>query len=243
MQSYIEVTPKFSYTEKKMNKKLLLRKIQTFRKRPDKCYMLIRSIKKGFQKLRGIDFLQGETIEELHLDPAIANGYSSSGYKQFKQIFRRLSLENCSILDFGCGKGYALYLMSKLPFTHIAGVEISPRLHAIAQKNMKKLKLDHIQLYLSDAKDFKDLDRFNTFYLFNPFPEVILDQVVQNILASLESKPRKIQIIYNLPTHEAILQKQGFHRTHAFTFGKAPKIGHCSVYSNQPQTEIQDTWS
>ncbi|HOI25606.1 MAG TPA: class I SAM-dependent methyltransferase [Caldisericia bacterium] len=226
-----------------MNKSLLLRKIQTFRNRPDKGKMLIRSIKKGFQKLQGLDFLQGETTEELQLNPSLSNGYSASNKKHLDQILQRLSLENCSILDFGCGKGYALYLMSKHPFAHIAGVEISPRLFAIAQKNMKKLKLNHIQLHLSDAKDFKDLDRFNAFYLFNPFPEAILTQVIQNILASLQSKPRKIQIIYNLPTHEGLLQKQGFHRTHAFTFGKAPIIGHCSVYSNQPQTEIQATWS
>lgn len=46
-------------------------------------------------------------------------------------------LEEYAFLDVGCGKGRALLLASELPFREVVGVELSPELAEIADRNAK----------------------------------------------------------------------------------------------------------
>ena len=81
----------------------------------------------------------------------------------------------------------------------IAGVELSELLIIICKKNFSKLGIKNSKLFHCNATEFKELDRYTHFYLFNPFPEPVLKKVLQNIQESFQKKPRKITIIYNCP--------------------------------------------
>ena len=100
--------------------------------------------------------------------------------------------------------------MSKFRFDHLCGVEISPKLYAIANNNFKKLKIKNIKLLLMDAANFTDLDRYNMFYFYNPFPEIVVKQVIQNIIDSIKKNPRKVTIIYMSPACDEIIMRTNF---------------------------------
>ena len=50
-------------------------------------------------------------------------------------------------------------------------------------------------------------------FLFNPFDEIIMSAVVNNICTSLQNNPRKINIIYVNPLHKELFLKAGFTET------------------------------
>ncbi len=99
----------------------------------------------------------------------------------------------------GCGKGETLVRLSKFPFKNIAGVELSDSLYEIAQQNLRIIGTKKIKLFHCNAVDFTDFDSYNYIYMFNPFPENIMKEVVINIENSLYRMPRKLTIIYSHP--------------------------------------------
>ncbi len=55
--------------------------------------------------------------------------------------------------------------MSKYPFHYVDGLEISDSLIDIAKKNFRKLNIDKIRLFCSDAATFTDLNQYNYIYM------------------------------------------------------------------------------
>jgi len=134
-----------------------------------------------------------------------------------------------AIIDYGCGKGGILISLSKYPFAKIAGVEIAQELIAIAKENIRKLKLRNIEITCSDAAAFDRLDEFNYFYFFDPFPAVVMRDVIRNMEKSIANKPRKVTIIYLNPScHDLFVASAVFQKT-----AELPHFEHkCYVYSN-----------
>jgi len=188
-----------------MNAKAIIRKINTFKNCRDKKKFIRLKVINLCLAIKGVNFYGREDIEELQLDPLYSHGYQASNRWDLLEVLKKLNIKNDAIVDFGCGKGHALYIMSKFRFDHICGVEISPELYAIAINNFKKLKIKNIDLFLMDAANFADLDRYNMFYFFNPFPEIVMKQVVQNIIDSIKNNPRKATIVYMSPAYNDLI--------------------------------------
>ena len=51
-----------------------------------------------------------------------------------------LKHDDFTFVDFGSGKGRALLMASEFPFPRVTGIEFSPELHAIAQKNIREYR-------------------------------------------------------------------------------------------------------
>jgi len=156
--------------------------------------------------------------------------YADSGGLAFDKLMAHFDIKpQDAIIDFGCGKGGILISLSKYPFAKIMGVEISPKLAATAKDNIRKLKIRNVAVECSDAARFKDLDGYNYFYFFDPFPEVVMQDVLRNIEQSIIDRPRTITIIYLNPfCHELIESRGVFSRV-----GELPHFEHdCFVYSN-----------
>ena len=112
-----------------------------------------------------------------------------------------------ALLDFGCGKGGVLVTLSTYPFRKLGGVELSPKLYAIAQNNIARLQIPHIELFCCDAAEFTALDDYTYIYFFNPFPSTVMEAVMRNVMQSLQSRPRKLTIIYKNPVcHDTVLK-------------------------------------
>src|SRR6185369_13533800 len=98
-------------------------------------------------------------------------------------------------VDLGSGKGRALLLASEYPLREIVGVEVQPELHRIAQDNVARFnssarKCNRITSLCMDAREFVFPDDPLVVYLFNPFPDYVLEIVLRNLRESLEKYPR-----------------------------------------------------
>jgi len=160
--------------------------------------------------------------------------YVDSGGLEFDKILADFDITpSDAILDFGCGKGGILISLSKYPFSKITGVEIAPDIVEIAQNNMKKLNITNVNIVCCDAADFRNLDEYNYFYFFNPFPCIVMKDVLHNIEESLKSHHRQIIIIYLNPLcHDLIVSGKVF-----FKLKELPHFLYkCFIYSNIKET-------
>jgi SAM-dependent methyltransferase len=156
--------------------------------------------------------------------------YADSGGLAFDKIMAHFKITpDDAIVDFGCGKGGILISLSKYPFSKIAGVEIAPELAEIARGNIRKLKIRNVEIACCDAVEFDRLNRFNYFYFFDPFPAVVMQDVIRNIEKSIAEKPRKVTIIYLNPScHDLFEASEVLWKT-----AELPHFQHkCYVYSN-----------
>jgi Methyltransferase domain len=181
--------------------------------------------------LLGID-LKNAYLDELDLSAARCHYYANSGGLHLDKVLRTLKItQHDAIVDFGSGKGGALITFSRYPFTKITGVELSPVLVAIAEENFAKLKIGTIDMTICDAADFTDLDDYNYFYFFSPFPANTTSAVIRNISDSLTRKPRTATIIYfNPECHDAIVADSPFVKIKEFHHHELDYF----IYSNKP---------
>ena len=158
------------------------------------------------------------SVKELGLSPDRSHDYRHSGGIHLEQVLNHLNiLPEDAIVDFGAGKGGALVTFAKYPFARITGVELLPELALIAEKNFRILNITNVTMVVSDAAAFTDLDRYNYFYFYSPFPRSVMAAVIQNIKASLLRAPRAVHLIYCNPEfHDILIQDTPFHKTEEF---------------------------
>lgn len=119
---------------------------------------------------------------------------------QLEKVLQKFSIcKEDAILDIGCGKGKAMYLMSRFPFRKIQGYDLSEELVRIANQNFQKLGLKNCRAFQADAMEFADYDDFNYFFIFNSFPQKVFGVMMKHLLESVERRPRKVRFIYLNP--------------------------------------------
>ena len=159
-----------------------------------------------FDKKNGTNFGGRLYWGEIGTTKERANDYSPSP-KELMQTMRTQSIKTSdTIVDLGCGKGFAMYMMSKFPFSHIGGVELSSELCNVADENLKRIMpvQKKWKIYHSDAATWEKYDEYNIFYIYNSFPESVMREVKEKIAESLKRKPRKVSIWYLSPEHPEI---------------------------------------
>jgi predicted RNA methylase len=115
-----------------------------------------------------------------------------------------IDLQTHTFLDLGSGKGRALLLAAMYPFARVVGVEVQPGLDAIARQNIERFanpgqRCHHIESLCADAREYAFPPTNLVLYLFNPFPDYVLREVLANLVASARSTPRSVLVIYNAP--------------------------------------------
>jgi SAM-dependent methyltransferase len=157
------------------------------------------------------------TWSNVRLGTRVREVFSGEQYQpiepeQFHGIINELGIDysEFTFIDLGSGKGRALLLASEYPFRRIIGVEILPELNAIAQQNIRKFSSDRqkctsIECWCGDARDYRFPPVPMLLYLFNPFFEHVLKQVLVNVERSLRENPRKLLLLYINPLSEHLL--------------------------------------
>jgi SAM-dependent methyltransferase len=123
-----------------------------------------------------------------------------------------LNFRDYTFIDLGSGKGRTLLMASDYPFRRIVGVELLPSLHQIAQQNVRQYKSESqrcfsLESVCADAAAFPFPDDPLVLFLFNPFPESGMRQVVANLEQSLRAHPRPVYILYHNPLLEHVLSE------------------------------------
>ena len=104
-------------------------------------------------------------------------------------------------------------MASDYPFRRIIGVELLPSLHQIAQENLRQYKSESqkcfaLESICADATDFPLPEDPLVIFLFNPFPESGMRQVVANLEQSLRAHPRPVYVLYHNPLLEHTLSER-----------------------------------
>lgn len=153
--------------------------------------------------------LAGENTDQNH-------HYQGASYFILFSIFKELPIETKGfpLIDYGCGKGRALFVAEQCGFTHLIGVDIAKELIDDANENKaiykKKNPESSIDFLFEDATKYKIPSNACVFYFFNPFGEEIMQQVIHNIKESVKLNPREIYCIYLNPKYKAVFEKNGF---------------------------------
>ncbi|NOZ61323.1 MAG: class I SAM-dependent methyltransferase [Calditrichaeota bacterium] len=149
--------------------------------------------------------------------------YESPDYWYLRKIARLIRKEVSSddvFVDIGSGKGRILCLMAQLPFKKVIGIEIRPDLCEVARSNAERSrgKKCPIEIVCGDAS-VMDYSEGTYFFMFNPFGEKTMSDVLLSIKNSLKSHPRQIRLIYYNAVHESLFEKSEWlvHYHHFFT--------------------------
>jgi predicted RNA methylase len=125
-----------------------------------------------------------------------------------------LALHNKPFIDFGSGKGRALFCAEYIGFNYLTGVELDKELVDEAKANELSYTLKRegssFEFIHQNVLDYKIPDDAQTFFLFNPFSGTIMKQVAQAILRSHEKNKREIFIVYVNPQFKSVWEENGF---------------------------------
>ena len=172
-----------------------------------------------FEKQLGINTHSIVNLDKLTLageDSDQNHHYQGASYYILFSIFNNLpaGIKNFPFIDYGCGKGRALFVAEQCGFTNLIGIDIALELIEDANKNKevyKKLNPEsRIHFTFSDATVYEIPSNASVFYFFNPFGPDVLKKVIVNIMESVRLYPRIIYCIYLNPKFKDVFEKNDF---------------------------------
>jgi SAM-dependent methyltransferase len=164
----------------------------------------------------GVDELK--KLEERGIDTDHSTIYMPVSYSVLEEMFVQLNLLiNTSFnhfLDIGCGKGRALCVAGHVGFSKVTGIDFSKEFCKAAEENLTitQQQFPNLQYKVinNDAFYFEIPNDVDCIFMFNPFDDVIMSGVAENILESFEINPRHITVIYVNPLYKEELLAVGF---------------------------------
>ena len=155
----------------------------------------------------------GDTVEKEHFHPDRV-WYVASGWSFVPRLLRSGDVDTSgTFVDFGSGKGRVLCQAAQYPFSRVIGVEISSELNEVARRNVdlnrKHQACGAVELLTCDATEFEIPDDMTFAYFCNPFVGDSFRAVIDNIVASLDRRPRRMRIAYVIPLMEDYLLETG----------------------------------
>lgn len=170
------------------------------------------------EKKYGIDTTGADELESLNeqgIDTSHATIYMPASYDLLEIIFEQLKwFSPQHFIDFGCGKGRVLCVAAHYDVAKVTGLDISKSFCEEAEKNLKIVKQTKSKLQATvinnDAFYYAVPTDADCLFFFNPFDEILMSGVVENILKSLAERPRAIRIVYFNPLHKNVFTTRGF---------------------------------
>ena len=113
----------------------------------------------------------------------------------------RITTENTTFIDFGCGKGRTLILSHDLGFRYLIGIELSSWIIDVCRKNMDKLNIDCKLINQSMREvNYKAISFPKDNILIYAYNPTSMDILIESINKLLSSQPGKdVFLIYTNP--------------------------------------------
>lgn len=160
------------------------------------------------------------TLAELSIDsPNVEHGvhFEPVTRTYFDRMLAAAGLDEAryTFVDLGCGKGRALLFAAEHPFARLVGVEFSVELAAAARENVRRYlaatgEADRFEIRHEDAAGYRFPGGPLAIFLYNPFREAVLTEVVANLRAALAAEPREVAVLYRTPDHADVLDALPF---------------------------------
>jgi SAM-dependent methyltransferase len=119
--------------------------------------------------------------------------YQGASYLVLLRIFREIfeQTKHFTFVDIGSGKGRAIFVAEYVGYNILIGVEMDQELVIKAQQNMKlypfKREESAITFVCKNALDVVYKNEPTIYFLFNPFNELVLNQVLDKIISANSS--------------------------------------------------------
>jgi SAM-dependent methyltransferase len=161
-----------------------------------------------FDRFHGTDTSGVATVTALpayEIALTYAVDYAGSQPSVLRSALAKLPrFDNYTFLDLGCGKGRALLVASEFSFREIVGVELSPPLAQVAQRNAIILTnrfpaRTSVRVAVGDASNYPLPPGNLVIFLYNPFHAELMANVVAGVEAALAAEARSIYVIYYNP--------------------------------------------
>jgi SAM-dependent methyltransferase len=154
-------------------------------------------------------------LEFKGIDISHATIYMPASYDLLEAVLTQiLPYKLNHFLDIGSGKGRALCVAAHHGFTKVTGIDFSKELCKKATGNLestkKKFPFLSYKLINNDAFYYEIPADVDCIFLFNPFDEMIMSGVIENIDISIEKFPRDIFVIYLNPLHKKLFTDNGY---------------------------------
>jgi SAM-dependent methyltransferase len=180
-------------------------------------YHEIKGEKKYGLNTSGFDELQH--LQKKGIDVSHSTIYMPVNYYMLEKMMNEINQfpHNKSFLDIGCGKGRAMVVAAHYGFKKIKGIDISKKFCDEAKQNINNARNNftdvEFKVELQDAFYYQVPKDVSVIFIFNPFDEVIMSGVVENILISQEKNPRTIYVVYINPLYETLFLENQFVKT------------------------------
>lgn len=182
-------------------------------------YIIMQEIKG--EKKYGINTTGADELKKMErkgIDITHATIYMPVSYIFLEEIFQQLPVSvKDHFLDIGSGKGRAMCMAAHYGFKKVTGIDFSKELCDAAKDNLaitqQRIPALSYEISNNDAFYFKIPADVDCIFFFNPFDEIIMSGVADNILNSLQHHPRKVYIIYVNPLHKELFTNLGFKET------------------------------
>ena len=150
----------------------------------------------------GIDDLTTsmDVIEREH-----ASIYQPVNFYTAERLFQSINAQDLTgtFLDIGCGKGRVLAMAAAYGFKDIIGVDFSAQLCYDARKLSEKVEPKYrsacITVECEDARYYVIPEIVSVIFLFNPFDDLVMQDFLKQVSATLYRKPRKLKVLYANP--------------------------------------------
>ncbi|HBU12363.1 MAG TPA: hypothetical protein DEB31_06450 [Clostridiales bacterium] len=158
-----------------------------------------------FEAPKGLDFACNYYPYEKGSDHM---WYERTTKKHLSMLFSRFADKSLPVLDIGCGKGFVLYWLNKLGFSRVDGIECDQAMVAVANRNLAVAGLaDQSKVFHVDARAFSGYDDYQVIYMFHPFKERIMRDVVKRLEESLTRAPRQFVVVYFYPVEHRVFDE------------------------------------
>ena len=172
-----------------------------------------------------VDTINTSTLDELDIDSpnkALGHYYEGTNAHIFKEMFSHVKMDyaRSCFVDFGSGKGKAMFMAAELGFGKVIGVEFSLELVESCRTNLEIFKSKfkgktEFEILHMDATEYEIPTDANFLFFSNPFDEPLILKVIENIFKSLEKSPREILVMHLYPQgNMAFADHPRFQRTY-----------------------------
>jgi SAM-dependent methyltransferase len=200
-----------------------------------------------FDREHGVETSLRVHVTDLHIASANwihALAYFPTPSRLLTEMFAGLDFrfQDFTFIDLGSGKGRVLLMASEFPFRRIIGIEFSPELHAVAQRNISSYKgtqkCADVRSVCMDFMEFEFPEDPFFVFLYNPASQDLTSSVARNLRRSVEKSERRVWVLYVTP-QEQVFDSEGFTKV---------KAGECcghpySLYSAQTAGTQRAAWA
>ncbi len=150
-------------------------------------------------------------MDTAGLIPLESGTYYATAPSLFRAVLARWAGDPAAytFVDLGCGKGRVVLLASQLPFHQCLGVELDPRLAAVARANAARWTraVCPLRIECGDATDFPLPPGNCLLYLFHPFTAEVFDRLLTRLEAAFADRPDTLDLLYVNPEFRNIVRR------------------------------------